>query len=227
MNDNIKEILALHQLWINGDSKGIRANLSKADLSGAYLNGADLSGAYLNGANLSGAYLNGAYLNEADLNGADLSGAYLNGANLSGAYLNGANLSGANLSGAYLNGADLNGADLSGAEYNYLTVGINLACPEKGAFTAFKNAHGKIIELEVPSDAKRSSATTRKIRVSKALVMSIDGGKAQQITSNYDRKFVYEVGKMAEASNFDDNRWNECSNGIHCFLTRHEAEMWE
>ena len=60
----------------------IRANLSGANLSRAYLSGADLSGA-----NLSRAYL---------------SCAYLSGANLSRAYLSGADLSGANLSGAIL-----------------------------------------------------------------------------------------------------------------------------
>ena len=78
------------------------ADLSRANLSGAYLYGANLSGANLYGANLSGANLYGA-----DLSRANLSGAYLYGANLSGAYLSGANLSGANLYGAYLSGANL------------------------------------------------------------------------------------------------------------------------
>ena len=80
-------------------------------LRGANLSGADLSGAYLRGADLSGADLIGAYLR-----GADLSGAYLRGAYLIGADLSGANLRGADLSGAYLRGADLSGAYLRGAK---------------------------------------------------------------------------------------------------------------
>jgi len=87
---------------------GVRANLSRANLSGAnlseanlsraYLSRADLSGAYLSRADLSGAYLSEANLSEADLSGADLSRADLYGANLYGADLSEANLSGANLS---------------------------------------------------------------------------------------------------------------------------------
>jgi hypothetical protein len=57
-----------------------RSNDPKADLSGA-----DLSGAYLSGADLSRADLS-----RADLSGADLSRAYLSGADLSRAYLSGA-----------------------------------------------------------------------------------------------------------------------------------------
>jgi len=89
-----------------------RANLSRAYLSGADLSRADLSGAYLSGADLSGADLSGAYLSGADLSRANLSRAYLSGADLSRA-----NLSRAYLSGADLSGADLSGADLSGADF--------------------------------------------------------------------------------------------------------------
>ena len=65
--------------------RAARADLTRANLAGAYLAGADLTGA-----NLAGAYLAGA-----DLTGANLTGAYL-----ARAYLTGANLTGANLDGA-------------------------------------------------------------------------------------------------------------------------------
>ena len=67
---------------------------SRADLSRANLSGADLYGANLSRANLSGADLYGANLSRANLSGANLSGANLSGANLSGANLYGANLYG-------------------------------------------------------------------------------------------------------------------------------------
>ena len=103
-----------------------------------------------------------------------------------------------------------------------------LACPEKGAFTGFKKAGGYIVELLIPSTAKRSSATTRKCRCSEAEVISItemDGSKTdiKSVASNFDSDFVYIVGEKAVVSNFDEDRWNECSAGIHFFITRDEA----
>jgi len=51
----LKEILEKHALWLQGDSKGKKADLSMANLSGAYLRGANLRRADLSMANLSGA----------------------------------------------------------------------------------------------------------------------------------------------------------------------------
>ena len=56
----LKRILELHKIWLNGDKEGVRANLRGADLRGADLRGADLRGANLRGANLRGADLRGA-----------------------------------------------------------------------------------------------------------------------------------------------------------------------
>jgi uncharacterized protein YjbI with pentapeptide repeats len=101
-NEELKEILKLHKLWLNGEEGGVRANLSEADLRGADLSKADLrwadlSKADLRWANLSKADLRWANLSKADLSEADLSGADLSEADLRGADLRCANLSGANL----------------------------------------------------------------------------------------------------------------------------------
>ena len=69
---DLKEVLRLHERWINGDKDGRRADLSDANLRYADLRGADLGRAYLSGADLRGADLRGAYLRGADLRGADL-----------------------------------------------------------------------------------------------------------------------------------------------------------
>jgi hypothetical protein len=115
-----------------------RANLTRAYLAGANLTRAYLAEAYLAGANLTRAYLAEAYLARANLTGANLTGAYLTGANLTRAnltraYLAGANLTGANLAEAYLTGAYLAGANLTGANLTgaYLT-GAN-GTPATGA----------------------------------------------------------------------------------------------
>jgi len=52
---DLPEILKLHQLWLDGDLAGCRANLEGADLTGADLSGANLEGANLTKANLEGA----------------------------------------------------------------------------------------------------------------------------------------------------------------------------
>ena len=144
-----------------------------------------------------------------------------------------ADLSEANLRGADLSWADLSWADLSGAEntdsvtWNIYTAFYPLQCPERGAYTAFKKAHGLIIELEIPADAMRSSATSRKCRASKARVISItdvSGNPAgDSVASDYDSNFVYRVGEMVEVPDFNTDRWNECAPGIHHFITRAEA----
>ena len=193
--NELDKILRKHKLWLMNDPEGEMANLSGANLSWA---------------NLSGANLSGANLSEANLSWANLAWANLSGANLSWANLSWANLYRANLSEA--------------KNINYPIV-----CPEKGSFIAFKKASGDfIVELEIPEDAKRCSATTRKCRCSKARVVSItnpDGTETEvtSVASKLDAGFVYKVGEVVEVPNFDENRWNECSSGIHFFITRQEA----
>ena len=80
--EKLEEILKSHRLWIDGDPKGIQANLSGANLYGANLCGTDLYAADLSRADLSRAGLSRADLSWADLSWADLSGADLSEANL-------------------------------------------------------------------------------------------------------------------------------------------------
>ena len=173
----------------------------------------------------------------ASLSGADLRGANLRGADLSVADLRRADLSGANLSEANLSGADLSGANLSGAKnvdqacWNIYTTFYPLQCPEEGAYIAYKKAGGLIVKLEITEDALRSSATSRKCRASKAKVLSVtnvDGNPAgDQVCSDHDKNFVYKVGETVEITDFDTDRWNECSTGIHHFITRAEAVKYQ
>ena len=220
------------------------ANLYCANLYGADLKGADLKGADLKGANLYGAYLKGANLKDADLYGAnliganlycaDLKGADLKGADLKGADLYGANLKGADLKGANLYGADLKGADLKGADLKGANLKgaknisfIPIACPSDGEFTGWKKVYGKLIELRIPADAKRSSATTEKCRCDKAIVVSITdiktGDKINEIINHNYTDTIYLVGEMVYPDSFDEDRWKECSNGIHFFTNKESA----
>ena len=162
---------------------------------------------------------------KADLSGADLYGADLRCANLRGADLRCADLRCANLRGADLRCANLRGADLSGAKH---IPYVPMVCPEEDEFIGWKKADKHIVKLFIPSDAKRSSATTRKCRCSKAKVLEIynlDGTIAEEreVRSNYDNSFIYKVGEIVEVADFDENRWKECSKGIHFFMQRKEA----
>ena len=195
-NEELKEVLRLHQMWLLDKEGGVRADLIYANLRYA-----------------------------------DLSDANLRGANLRYANLSGANLSGADLSGANLSGANLSGADLSGAEYNEYTAFFALQCPEEGAFIGYKKCDQYIIKLQITDTARRSSATSRKCRASEVLVLdiqNIDGTESGLTEYLYNDDYtkngtLYKIGEVTKPDSFDDNRWNECSNGIHFFITRQEA----
>ena len=244
----LKKILELHKKWLNNEPDGKRADLSNADLSNADLSGADLYRANLSYADLRGANLSGANLFYANLSGANLSGANLRGANLFYANLRGANLRGANLfyadlggvdlyranlSYADLRGANLRGANLCGANLRGAKIDFPLACPETGSFEAWKkvvdeNGTEFLVKLLVPADAKRSSATTNKCRCEFADVLeiiNIKTNKAVQLVENTRRvpNITYRVGERVYPDSFDENRWNECSHGIHFFVDKESA----
>ncbi len=243
----LKEILRNHKLWIEGIGSK-RADLYGADLYGVDLSGANLSKANLIGANLGFANLSNAnlidanlidaVLSNADLSNANLSNANLIDANLIGADLSNANLSNANLSNANLRGADLSNANLSNANLRGADLRgaknvpyFPMICPDEGGFYGYKKVRVNntkcIAKLYIPAKAKRSSATTRKCRCEYAKVISITSLDRKQMfseaTSSYNFNLKYIVGKMVYPDKFDENRWNECSNGIHFFMQRQEA----
>ena len=244
----LETVLAEHNHWFYEDCEGwefMRACLSEADLSNADLSNADLSNADLSNADLRGAHLRGADLRGADLHGADLSEACLNEADLQGACLNEAclneadlrraDLSYSNLSLADLRGADLCNADLSEADIHCVFLSnaknvpyIPYSCPDYGSFIGYKRAQHGIVELLILDDARRSSSTGRICRCDKAKVLGIYDDNhnlldIKETKSKYDHTFVYEVGKIVEEPNFCEDRWKECSPGIHFFINFQEA----
>ena len=175
-NEELKEVLSLHQMWLLDKEGGVRADLRYADLRYA-------------------------------------------------------DLSDANLRYANLRYADLRGANLSGAEYNEYTTFFALQCPEDGAFIGYKKCDQYIIKLQITDTARRSSATSRKCRASEVLVLdiqNIDGTESGLTEYLHNDDYtkngtLYKIGEVTKSDSFDDNRWNECSNGIHFFITRQEA----
>jgi hypothetical protein len=221
------------------EAKLSSANLRDADFREANLSNADLRNANLRNVDLREADLTEADLTEADLREADMYGAYCCYANLNGVDLRNADLSEADMYGANLRDTNLFGVNLKNANIIYVEISEDtkidypIACPETGSFIGYKKAVCEyIVKLQICEDAKRSSATTKKCRCSKALVLAIeniDGSDSglQEIESDFDSRFVYRVGEIAEVSDFDDNRWNECSPGIHFFMDRQDAVEYE
>jgi hypothetical protein len=212
--EQLKALVEKHGKWLRDEEGG-----SRADLGGANLSGADLSGANLIGADLIGANLIGADLSRANLSGANLSGADLSRANLSGADLSRAYLSEANLSGANLIGADLSRAYLRGAKTDDKTQWPHFQLPQ-GELMAWKKVAGKIVQLRIPAEAKRTaSLVSRKCRAEYAIVVSIEGGEPVST-----RGLLYREGVGVRPDSYDDDPKAECTHGIHFFATRAEAE---
>ena len=211
------------------ENNTVKDTVIEALKNGVNLNDANLRDANLRGADLRDADLRDADLRNADLRNADLRGADLRNADLRRADLRHADLRDAVLRDANLIGADLSGADLRGANLTN-TKGLEdypLACPSEGAFIGWKKVNGHLVKLEIPEDARRSSATTNKCRCDKAKVLAItdlDGeNPIAEIENTKYEPLTYKVGEMVYPDSFDDYRWNECSHGIHFFINKQDA----
>jgi hypothetical protein len=201
--------------------------VEEAIRQGVDLSYADLFGTMLPRIDLHGAKLNHAILQFSNLEGADLRGADLEFANIARA-----NLSKADLSGAKIRGCSFNKADFT----NTIMPDFPMRCPETGSFIGYKKIWCSkeyeedvefIVKLEIPEDAKRSSSTMNKCRCSKAKVLEIkdaDSGETTDKITNFNIfPCVYKVGEYVYPDSFDECRWNECSNGIHFFMSEEEA----
>ena len=147
---------------------------------------------------------------------------------------------------------------------------IPMACPESGPIIGYKKATvfdisgghkgwiDVIVKLEIPEDAKRSSALGRKCRCDKAKVLGIYdikqyldpvGARKDEVIDTILRRrigdelsdetvayskfafvpgrsedpFPYKVGQWVYPDKWDDNRFDECSHGIHFFINAQEA----
>lgn len=126
-----------------------------------------------------------------------------------------------------------------------------MRCPKNGAFFAYKKARtaidyndifkgrggsSVIVTLLIPKDAKRSSGLWNKCRASEAKVTGIEFAypedhegeepptrAASKFCPPYCTPVIYDIGTPVISDFFDDNRWNECSGGIHFFMTKEEA----
>lgn len=133
-----------------------------------------------------------------------------------------------------IRGADLFGAVLEHARLEKIisdesTKWFRLYCPEKGAFLAYKKCvNDRLVQLLVPADAKRTSATRPSCRCNRAKVLTIKSFDYQknfeEAWSLVDENFVYRKGQWVEVKDFNEDRWQDSTTGIHFWLTREEAK---
>ena len=172
---------------------------------------------------------------EAVKRGANLGYADLRGANLRGADLGDADLRGANLVGADLGDADLRGANHRGANLGDADLRVAKNVPffptylPEGEFIAWKKLpNGLIAKLKILEDSKRSRAAGDKCRCDKCLVLefqNVDGSISDEKTYTSHKYAVctYTVGEVVRSDMWNNNRWIECSYGIHFFIDRQSA----
>lgn len=202
------------------------ANLRRASLQHTNLSYADFREATLNDTNICDSNLI-----HADFGDASLIGTYLVHSNLTRADFRGANLCLANLRDCVFYDTDLRdcnlwNANLAGSKY---VPYIPLKCPSDGAFVGWKTVGNVLIKLEILADAKRSSATTNKCRCDKAKVLGfydslgVNELDMTELVNDKYEKCRYVKGEMVYPDSFDENRWNECSHGIHFFVNKQDA----
>lgn len=200
----------------NEDLAGIE--LSKADFTCASFVNVCLNQADLSGCRFHNTLFENCSLKYADLEGADLEGAMLRGADMREC----------NICGANLYSSVLEGARLEEIHSNEKTKYFRLRCPEKGAFLGYKKCcDDRIVELLIPADAKRTSATGRTCRCNRAKVLVIKSFDCSEYYdeawSLVDENFVYRPGEWVEVPDFNEDRWFDSTTGIHFWMKREEA----
>lgn len=235
------------------DAKFDYSNLESATLKGARLNRATLKSAILDYADLSCTILSYSNLHDisavntnfrqADCTQSNFTNAFLIHANFLNACCVGANFTKANCLEANFCRVTLYGAELFKTNFtrtictnailkNAMHVpNLPLACPSEGSFEGWKKVivadRHYLVHLFIPKSAKRISSVSRKCRCDKAKVLDITlihtGEKINKIKNTAYTPCEYIVGKMVYPDSFDEDRWNECSHGIHFFINKQDA----
>ncbi len=201
------------------------------DLSGMDLSNIDFVLSSLQHVILRNVNLENSSLENSLFDGTDLHGANLKNASLSRGAFRFCDMGECNICGANLFAAVLESANLEGIISDEDTKWFRLHCPEEGAFLGYKKCvNDRLVQLLIPADAKRTSATMRCCRCDKAKVLTIKSfdykDNFQEAWSLVDENFVYKVGEWVEAKNFNPDRWYDSTGGIHFWLTREEAKAY-
>ena len=202
--------------------------LKDADFSGWDLSYMDFTLCIFKNVCFDGADMSYTTVENALFDKCSLRGANFQNANLKSAAMRYNDLTGANIKGANLFAAVLEFAKLDDIIFDDTTKWFKLHCPEEGAFLGYKKCfNNRLVQLLIPADAKRTSATMNSCRCSKAKVLTIKSfdykEEYDEAWSLVDENFVYRKGQWVEVLDFNEDRWQDSTTGIHFWLTREEA----
>jgi len=218
-----------------------RAKGTTLDMRGVYLENMDLSGLRLDNIDFSWATFknikfDGSNMEKTSIANTLFTECTLRGANLRNADMKEANLRYCDLSGANIEGADLycsllEYANLKDMVANDETKFFRLYCPEKGPFLGYKKCFNDLlVQLLIPADAKRTSATANSCRCNMAKVLTIKSfdykRSYKEAWSLVNEDFVYRVGEYVYVPDFNEDRWMDSTTGIHFWMTREEAKAY-
>lgn len=201
------------------------------DLSGTNLSNMDFTLSSFQNTVLDEVNFENSSVENALFDGCPMKGANFKNARMVTASFRYCDMRGCNIEDANLFGAVLEFADLEGIVSNEGTQWFRLRCPEEGAFLGYKKCvNDRMVQLLIPADAKRTSATLPSCRCSKAKVLTI---KTFDYTQNFDEawslvdeNFVYKKGEWVEVKNFNEDRWQDSTTGIHFWMSRAEAQAY-
>ncbi len=208
-------------------------NVDDIDLSGRDLSKSDFSYTIFRNCDFTNANLSESNLHCTSFLDCKMPGVDMSNCNLVEANLRYMDLTNANICGSNIYRSILEHTKLDGIKSDENTKWFRLHCPEEGPFIAWKCCtEWRVVQLLVPADAKRVSATGETCRCSKAKVLSIksidETVKYDWAQSTVDPDFYYEVGKWVEPANgFCEERWCDSSEGIHFFMEREECVAYQ
>lgn len=200
--------------------------------------GMDLSGWDLSGINLTLSSFQNVVLDDIDLENASIENALFDGCSMKRANYRNANMKTASMRYCDMTGCDIRGANLYGAVLEYAklddiisdesTQWFRMHCPETGPILGYKKCvNDRLVQLLIPADAKRTSATLPSCRCNKAKVLTIKSFDSteefDEAWSLVDENFYYRKGEWVEVKDFNEDRWMDSTTGIHFWMSREEA----
>lgn len=198
----------------------------------------DLSGWDLSGMDFTLSSFQNVVLDQVNFGKASIENALFDGCSMKGANYRNANMRTASLRYCDMTGCDIRGANLYGAVLEYAkldeiisddsTQWFRMHCPETGPILGYKKCvNDRLVQLLIPADAKRTSATLPSCRCSKAKVLTIKSFDSteefNEAWSLVDENFYYRKGEWVEVKDFNEDRWMDSTTGIHFWMSREEA----
>ena len=236
MKKDLKE--ALNGDFANMDLRGVDftgRNLSQANFTGADLEGACFIDAILVNANFEGANLKNADFScanawSANFNETNCKDALFLSANLTETSFEESDLDEASFAQANLTGANLQDTNIITAEFDN-TIGIYPVCPTHGNFigwTIGEDFKGNecLVEIFIPTWARRSSGTTRKCRTEALVVNSLerlkDGCNPAEASLKF-RNRILSKNEFMQDSDFEVDRFKVSSTDLYFWISKEEA----